>query len=81
MISEIMGRWKDTPVLACEAAMLLANRFDILVHPEAAEKLWQVRQESLTAMEFQRIQLMRAKGEEERRASTKGRPVRVVLVW
>ena len=46
---------------------MLANRFDILLDADFAQTIYMIKKESLEAMEFQRIQIMRQKGENEAR--------------
>ena len=66
LIQEVFHRWGEQPVLASEVAIMLSNRFDILLDEEFAQRIYMIKKESLESMEFARIQLMRKKGEQER---------------
>ena len=73
LIKEVFYRWGEQPVLASEVAIMLSNRFDILLDEEFAQRIYLIKKESLESMEFARIQLMRKKGEQQRQEAQQRR--------
>ena len=73
LIKEVFHRWGEHPVLASEVAIMLSNRFDILLDEEFAQRIYLIKKESLETMEFVRIQLMRKKGEKQRQEAQQRR--------
>lgn len=67
LIQEVFSRWGNEPILVAEVAVMLPNRFDILLDEDFGQQIYLIKKESLEALEFQRIQIMRRKGENSAR--------------